>query len=415
VAFKDLFNIFKNKDPAPMQYAKMMDGFSPIFSQFGNNIYANDVVQMCIDTIATELSKLRPTHIRVDNGNMQTTPNSSFNRLFKFAPNELMTTRDFIEKVIWLLMMNYNCFIYPMYDWVMDSRGNWSKNYTGFYPLNPTMVTFLQDSTGKLFVELSFANGDTSTLAYSEVIHLRKKFSMNDVMGGGSGGQPDNQALLKVLGINDTVLQGIGNAVKSSLAIRGILNINTMLDSDSQKREREKFEANLLNNSSGIVALDLKGEYIPLKPDPKLIDKPTLDFLQSKILDWYGVSMPILSGDFNDEQYQAFYEKTLEPIIISLGQAFSKTIFTQRELDFGNEIRFLQKDLSFLSIKSKIELIKIVGEQGLLSDNEKLSILGYAPIEGGDRITQSLNYVDKSLINSYQMNKSITGGSGNNG
>lgn len=219
MAFKDFVkNIFKGSETnKQMQQVRLLDGYSPIFSQFGQNVYASDVVQMCIDIIATECSKLQPQHIRTDRNGMQTVVNSSVNRLFKFAPNELMTTRDFIEKIIWLLYMNYNAFIYPTYELKTDSRGNTYRNYTGFYPLNPTQVTFLQDITGKLFVELGFANGDKFTLAYSNIIHLRKKFSVNDVMGGGMDGQPDNKALLKVLQINDTVLQGLEKAIKTSL------------------------------------------------------------------------------------------------------------------------------------------------------------------------------------------------------
>jgi len=72
---------------------------------------------------------------------------------------------------------------------------------------------------------MTFAAGNNFTLAYSDVIHLRKKFSMNDIMGGGLNGQPDNAALLKVLDINDTVLQGLPKAIKTSLAIRGVLKI----------------------------------------------------------------------------------------------------------------------------------------------------------------------------------------------
>lgn len=131
-----------------------------------------------------------------------------------------------------------------------------------------------------------------------------------------------------------------------------------------------------------------------------------MEFLENKVLNYIGVPACILRGDFTDEQYQAWYEKKLEPILISLGQAFSKTLFTQRELDVGNEIIFYQRDMMYLSTKSKLELVKTTGEQGLLSDNQKLALLGYPPITGGERITQSLNYIDKSLISAYQMNQS---------
>jgi HK97 family phage portal protein len=404
--FKDIFKgLFKNKNPSNNRFATMLNGGTPIFSQFGQDIYASDVVQICIDTIATECSKLQPKHIRSDGSNMQVFVKSSLNRLFKFAPNPLMTTRDFLEKIVWLLYMNLNCFIYPMYELKKNENGDWVKEYKAFYPLNPTQVDFLQDESNKLFVKFYFSNGDDFTLPYQEVIHLRKKYSVNDIMGGGLNGQPDNEALLKVLEINNTLLQGLEKAIKSSLLIRGILKINTMMDDDNQKSERAKFERAIESGSAGILPIDLKAEYIPLEIDPKLIDKNTLDFLENKILRNYGVSVAIINGDFTDEQYQAFYEKTLEPIIIALGQAFSKTIFSQRELDFGNEIVFYPKDMMYLSTKTKLELLKTAGEQGLLNDNQKLALLGYPPVEGGSRRTMSLNYIDINLINDYQMKK----------
>ncbi|MDM5352599.1 phage portal protein [Lysinibacillus sphaericus] len=395
-----------------MQQAKMLNGYSPIFSQFGEDVFASDVVQMCVDVIATECSKLQPKHIRIGNNGMQHVVKSSINRLFKFSPNEIMTTRDFLEKVIWLLYTNYNAFIYPMYELKDDGRGNQTREYTGFYPLNPTGITFLQDQSNRLFVEMAFGNGDKYTLAYSDVIHLRKKFSSNDIMGGGTFGTPDNRALLKVLSINDSLLQGLEKGVKASLSIRGIIKINTMLETEDQKKERQRFEQNIADAKSGIVPIDMKSDYIPLNSDPKLVDKETLDFLEQKVLRHYGVSLPILTGDFDDEQYQAFYEKTLEPLLISLGQAFSKTIFTTRELDVGNEIIFYQREMMYLSTSAKMNLLKTAGEQGLLSDNQKLALLGYPPIDGGERRTQSLNYIDVNLANAYQMSKKNVGTDG---
>lgn len=392
--------MFPSKEKSHLQQVKMMSGYSPIFSQFGQNVFASDVVQMCIDVIATECSKLMPRHIRIDSKGMQTNVTGSFNRLFKFSPNELMTTRDFIEKVVWLLYTNHNAFIYPIY----EIRNN-KKEFTGFYPLNPNVVTFLEDPTGKLFIEMCFSSGIKSTIAYDDVIHLRKRFGLNDVMGGGVNGQADNAALLNVLKINHTVMEGLDKAIKSSLSINGILKINTMLEDEKQKEERDKFEKRIESGKSGIVPMDMKSDYIDLKSNPKIIDKDTLSFLENKILHNYGVSWPILSGEFDDEQYQAFYEKTLEPLVISLGQAFSKTVFSQREIDMGNEIVFYQRDMMYLSTNAKMELLKTAGEQGLLTDNQKLKIIGYPPIEDGDRRTMSLNYIDVDLVNAYQMNR----------
>lgn len=415
LALKDFFkNMFNQNATQDIQQAQFLNGYSPIFSHFGQNVFASDVVQMCVDVIATECSKLQPKHIRKDNDGMQTTVKGSINRLFRFAPNELMTTRDFIEKIIWLLYTDYNAFIYPMYEVRTDREGNEYKQYIGFYPLNPTVVTFKQDARNKLFIEMQFENGVNFTLAYSDVIHLRKRFGRNDIMGGGAEGAPDNKALLNVLNINHDVMQGIGKAIKTSLAVRGVVKVNTMMDDEGQKKERERFEKQIQSGKSGIIPLDLKGDYIDIKPNPKIVDKDVLEFLDHKVLRHYGVSVPIISGDFNDEQYQAFYEKTLEPLVIGLGQAFTKTLFSDREMDFGNEIVFFQRDMMYLSTTAKLNMIKTAGEQGLLTDNQKLKILGYPPIDGGDKRTMSLNYIDVRLVNQYQMNRTNNTNEGGN-
>jgi hypothetical protein len=397
LALKDIFkNIGANKQQ--LWYAKLLDGSIPVFSQFGQNIYVSDVVQICISRKATEIGKLQPRHIRTDANGMQTVVKSSVNRLFKFKPNPLMTTRDFLEKVTWLQETNYNCFIYPT-----TATVNGVTDYAGFWPLNPTRVEFFQDATDRLFIKLYFRNGNNFTLPYSDIIHLRKKFGTNDIMGGGANGQPDNTALLKVLEVNDIVMQGIPKAIKTSLSVKVVQRINSMLDDDKLKAERTKLEEKINAGDSAIIPTDLKGEFVPLTIDPKVIDKDTMQFLQDKVLNWYGVSVPIFTGKFTDEEYQAFYETELENPIIGMGQAFSSCLFSDRELDVGNEVTFYQRDTMYLSTKSKLELIKIAGEQGLLRDNQKLALLGYPPIEGGNRITQSLNYIDRSIVNDYQL------------
>jgi HK97 family phage portal protein len=383
----------------------MLNGHMPVFSQFGQDIYASDIVQKCVDAIATELSKLRPQHIRTDaNSGMQTIPRNTLNqRLFKFKPNPLMTTRDLLEKTIWQLYKNHNAFIYPMF----EPAGEGRINYTALYPLTPISVTFLQDPANELFIKLEFAGGKNVTLPYASIIHIRKKYSDNEFMGGGVNGQPDNRALLKILEVNDIVLQGLPKAIKTSLGIRGILKINTVIDGEKQQAERERFEEMINRGETGVLPVDLKGDYTDLRVDPKVIDQATMLFIKENICDWYGVPIKILAGEFTDDDYQAWYERTLESVIVSLGQAFTGAMFSDREIDVGNEIVFYHRDMMYLSTKSKLELLKTTGEQGLLTDNEKLAILGYPPLADGtgNRRTISLNYVSTDISDQYQLGR----------
>ena len=222
-------------------------------------------------------------------------------------------------------------------------------------------------------------------------------------MGGDENGKPNNSALLKLLKINDITVQGLEQGLKASLTIRGLLKINTMMDDDKQVKEREAFEKKLNDTKSGILAIDLKNDFVPINLDPKMIDKDTMEFLDKRVLNNYGTSLAIICGDFTEEQYQAFYEKTLEPIIISLGRAFTRVLFTDRELDVGNEIIFYAQGLLFTNMANKIAAVDVLSSRGVLTDNQILAIFGYPPFEGGDVRNKSLNYINREIADQYQM------------
>ena len=406
-----MLNIFKKVKSVATNYtyAKMLNGRLPVFSQFGTNIYASDVVQSCCRCIATEMSKLQPTHIRNDSNGNKANVKGNINRLLRFSPNPLMTTKDFLEKSTYLWLYHCNCFIYPTFNVKKIGEEKYIREYTGLYPLNPTNVEFLQDITNTLFVRFKFGNGERYTLPYADVIHWRRDFSLNDLMGGDENGQANHEAILRVLNFDNMLFQGIEKGIKSSLGVRGIIKINSLLNDEKQEEERKAFEEKLKKNESGFLPMDAKGEYIPININPKMIDKGTLEFVQSKILNYFGVSLPILTGDFTEEQYQAFYEKTLEPNIIALSQAFTKTLFTTREIDMGNEVNFYAQKLIFTNTKNKIEATTILSNLGTLTKNQALEIFGFPPFEGGNVRVQSLNYVNVDLVDKYQMHKALKG------
>ena len=152
--------------------------------------------------------------------------------------------------------------------------------------------------------------------------------------------------------------------------------------------------------------MDLRGEYIPINKNLALVDEGVLKFIDEKILRNYGVSLPILTGDYTQEQYQAFYQKTIEPFVISFSQSFSKTLLTDREKGFNNQIKFYPEDLMFMGIKDVLEMIRLLGDSGGLYENEKRVALGMRPLPElvGVRM-QSLNYVNVEIANKYQTGK----------
>lgn len=358
--------------------AAMLNGWAPIFSQFGNNIYASDVVQQAINCIVMELKKLTPQHIRMD-GSDPVPIDSSLQRLLN-QPNERMTQSDFIEKIFWQLFLNYNSFIIPTYTVGVDNSGNRVRNYTGLWPIQPVNVDFMQDATDKVYVKFTFLNDYETTLPYDEVIHLRYRYSINEFMGGNEAGQPDNKALIETLDLNKTLLTGVSKAMKSSFAINGVVKYNTLMDDGKTEKAIADLEKKLKESESGFLPMDIKGEFIPLQNKVQLVDATTLKFIDEKILRHFGVSLPILTGDYTKAQYEAFYQKTLEPLIISIGQAFTKTLFTDREKGFGNQIKFYPHELVFMETGQKIEFFDILVDTASCYKNELRTAFGMRPL-----------------------------------
>lgn len=382
----DFINKFKKTKPNT-NYAKVLNGYTPIFSQFGQDIYASDVVQQGIACLVTELTKANPFHIKQVGSDLVPVENSEIQKLLE-QPNERMTQTDFFEKVYWQLFLNYNSFIIPTY--YKDIKGN--KHYTGLYPIQPTNVTFLQDPEGKLGIDFTFSNGYKTTLAYSDVIHIRYRYSINEFMGGNEFGQPDNKALLKTLELNDTLLQGVAKALKSSFSINGVIKYNTLMDDGKMEKNIQEIEERLANNESGFLPLDIKGEYIPLQNKIQLVDATTLKFIDEKILRNIGVSLPILTGDYTKAQYEAFYQKSLEPILKRTGESFTMTIFTDREKGFKNKIMMYPHELIFMDTSQKIELFDVLVDSASCYKNELRTAFGMRPLpELAGQIAMSSN------------------------
>ena len=397
------FDKLFRRPPKQRKFAPTLDGYAPIFTQFGNNIYASDVVQQALKCIVNEMKKLKPTHIRIEDsdpvpvaGNIQ----SVLDR-----PNPIMTTSEFIEKSVWLLLMNYNVFIVPTYyTWVDDKTGVERRRYEYLYPITPTQVDFIEDASGRLFVTFTFWNGYQTTVPYDDVIHIRYNYSVNQYMGGNIAGQPDHAALLQTLDLNYNILQGIAKAMNASYAVNGVVKYNTLLDDGRTEEALKELERKLKNSESGFLPLDIKAEFIPFERKSALVDQPTLEFIDSKILRNWGVPLPILTGDYTKEQYEAFYQSCLEPLAISFGQAFTKKLFSEREIAFGNKIEFYPKDLIFLSIQQTLEMINILSPTGGLFENEKRVALGLRPLpELKGKRYMSLNWIDAENAGKYQV------------
>ena len=398
------FDIFKRKKKvvAPVNYdAHVFKSTLNLFTDFGDNINASDVVKICIDRIATHAAKLKPRYVKTQDDQTVQERKGNLAFLLKFQPNPLMTPFDFIYRVVTLLYLNNNAFIYPVYDYE-------TYELKELWPLKPNSVEALRDESGALFLRFYFSDKKAFTLPYESLIHLRRFYGTNDIFGG-SGAISDHSALLQTIKINDSVLQGLDNAIKTSFQIKGLLKINGILSEKDKTAQKKEFDEALKeaakDGGNSIVPVDLKSDYVPLNTDPKLVDSTTLSFLQKKIISYFGVSEAIFDNKYDENEYNAFYESVIEGIAISLSEAFSKALLTRGQLERGEQIIFYSERLQYASWNTKVQAIEKLMGLGILSLNESRALLGFEPIEGGSKRLQSLNYVDADKASEYQLDK----------
>lgn len=402
--FKELLSPNKSKDDG-FKLAYTQTGVMPYYSSNVTSVSQSDTVQQSISAIAKEFKKIVPKHIREKNGCIEYVANSPIQKSFNYI-NPTMTLSDFEEMCIWKLFTEFNCYIYPVYDGLEneDNTNRLYRKYTAYYPLHPRVVTYLENDMGDILrIRFEFADGRMLELPYEDIIHIRLNYGMNEFVGGDRYGRPNNEALLTTLKINHSLLESVKNGVNSSSKVNGIVKYNTMLSDKTIETSLSEFNKQLENNQSGILGLDMKTEYVPITRDVKLVDKDTLDFIDKKILRNYGVSQAILDGTATAEQKRAFLETTLEPLIVSFNQAFTKVLFSKQQINGGNKIQFYYNRMETMTNQEKLDQAIYLRDMGAITINQALELFGYPPIEGGDRRVQSLNFVDTEIANTYQL------------
>lgn len=369
---------------------QLLNAWNTQYSTLPEGTYNSKVARQVIDRIATHCAKLVPKHIQ---NSITNNIKGDINFLLSNQPNPLMNTFDFIYRIISLLYTDCNAFIF-----IAKDRSGF---ITGFYPVLATTYELLQGSDGTIYFQFDFINGQTYTIPYLELIHLRLFYNRNDIFG------MSNRVLQTDLNTANTVSQGIDKAIKTTSNLKGILQYeNSMLKNKDLVKTKDEFVTDFLNmdNEGGIAALDAKAKFQEVNLKPITLDNEQLKQVNYNIFDYFGVSEKIVDNSFTEEEWNAFYEGVIEPRAIQMSYAFTNKIFKKQSIKEGHKIVFTANRLQYSTLSNKISLIKEAGALGLLTKDEAREIIELPSIGGeeGTKILQSLNNIDSKIANQYQ-------------
>lgn len=368
-------NLFARASPGATRYQMVTERGNGFYAWNGK-LYQSDIVRACMRPKVKAVGKLVGKHLRESldrEGKRRLAVNADARlRYLLEEPNPYMTGQKLQEKLAAQLVLNNNAFALV----IRDDNGLPVE----LYPIASHSVQAVYLKDGTLCLDFLLDNGRHMRFAYADIIHLRADFCENDLFG-----TPLAQALLPLMQIVGTTDQGIVKAIQNSSVVRWLLKYTTSMRPEALDENAKAFAQRFLDvqNGSGVAAVDAKADATQINPQDYVPNAAQMDRTTARIYALFNTNEKIVHSAYNEDEWNAYYEAEIEPIVRELGEEYTRKLFSRRERAAGNRIVFEASNLATASMGTKLGLQAMV-DRGAMLPNEWRAVLNLAPIDGGD-------------------------------
>lgn len=363
-----IFNFKDNKKKQILtQTFQLLNGYTAAFSTYNGGLYEMELIRSSIDTISTHASKLNPIVVA---GKKY----KNLEKILQNMPNSLMTTQQFLSKLISILKTENNAFIVPIYSDIT------ATNIVGIYPVRASGSNIIMVN-GVPYLKYTVGNKNFA-IEYERVGHLRNHYYDKEYYGS------DNKALIPTTELINTQNQGIIEGIKQSANIRFLAKLsNVLLDEDMEKEKKRLVNNNLgSSNNGGVMIFDNKYSDIKtIDSKPFIVDDKQAEHIQRNVYNYFHVSESVIQNKASEDEWNSFYEGCIEPISIQLGQVLTRMFFTPEEINRGYYIFFESSKLQFASNDTKLQVSQQLFDRGILTVNQIMDIWHLPHVEDGDK------------------------------
>ena len=202
----------------------------------------------------------------------------------------------------------------------------------------------------------------------------------------------------------DRILTNIGQQLESN-KLRGFLKINAAIDShNSNFKEVALKQIQAMQEVAtynGLGVLDGKAELVELKNDYGPVSPEAVAIIKREILNGFGFSEKLITGDYTEDDYKHFYNNVLAPIVMEFEDELTYKLLTNNaRVNNGKKLSFERLTVSkkdifrFASLENIIKLAEANTNGAFMTVNEIRRLMGEDPIEGGDVFRSNLNSVE---------------------
>lgn len=366
--------------------------------QPNGSMQESDIVGAIANCISTNVGKLSPQVIRKDDKGMFI-KSDYLSKILSLRWSPELSTYDALYKIASDLVYKSNSFSVIFYN------DDFTK-VKHIVPITTKGHRIFEDEAGNILFRFTWDyDGKTYCVPYQSVIHIKARFDKKRFLGTSPEGQ-----LKRSLDLIDTTGEGLKNLVNSSANLKGYLKYNNFIDDEELKAKVKEFQAAYMDasNEGGLAGLDNSAEFKEISQKPPNIPTLQIQFLRDNVYRYYNMNEKILTSQFSEAEWNAFYESVIEPIAIQLSLEFTFKIFTERERGFGNRIVFTSNRLQYATLQTRTTIGKELFDRGVITINELRELLYYEQIEGGDIRMVSLNFVKADEQSQYQIGEDGT-------
>lgn len=385
--FDKIFGNRPKEKQGRMEYFRLLNGYTPHFTDYGGSVYESELIRAVINTRATHISKLRVE--------VQGAAKPALQNKLKHGPNQFQTWSQFLYRLSTILDVHNTAFICPVYDEYGEP--------SGIYAPLPTKCEIMQFD-GVPYLRYQFNHGNRAAIELDNCgIMTRFQYS-NDFFG------ETNAALYPTMDLIHIQNQGIKEGVKSAASYRFMAQLSNFAKATDLANERKRFtEENFSSEAEGGGLLLFPNTYSNIKQvdvKPWVVDAEQMKVIRDGVFDYFGMNEDVLQGKAYGDKWTAYYETGIEPFAIQLSEVGTKMLFTFREQSQGNRITATANRLQYLSNAEKLNVSSQMLDRGIMSINDVREIWNLPPVDGGDnRIIRGEYWNADEKVNEGQNNE----------
>lgn len=358
-------------------YFQMLDGYTPIFTDYDGGVYEMELTRSCIHTFASHCSKLLPVVSGADGRDIQTMLNGK--------PNPFMTSAQFAYKVATIYDAKNTCFIAPILDEF--------DRLIGYYPVNPQQTEII-DVGGEPWLRYTFRNGEKAAIELSRCGVVSKYLYNSDIKG------ETNNALRSTLQLIHTQNQGISEGIKNSASFRFMATIGNFTKGKDLANERRSWVEENLGPDAGGLALfpNTYTNVQQIQSAAKIVDPEQMTLIQARVLNYFGCNEDVLQNKTVGDAWSAYYEGKIEPFALQLSQAMTTMTYSKNEQKRGNAIVWSANRLQYMNNADKLNVSSQMFDRGILSLNMVMDIWNMPHVPDGDKRYIRKEYTEISQL-----------------